>query len=158
MLAIIRDVTERRRAEQALRESEARFHALVQNALDLVMVTDAYGTIRYISPSVERVLGYRPEEMVGTNTAEYVHPDDLEEALHELEVAVSRPGVHPVAVETRVRHKDGSWRHLEGIANNCWRTRTCGAWCSTTGTLPPVSKQRRGCAPPRPSCGRSLRP
>lgn len=118
VLSIIRNVTERRRAEQALRESEARFQALVQNALDLVMVTEADGIIRYMSPSVERVLGYSPEEMVGTNTAEYVHPDDLEGALHELSVAVSRPGVHPVAVETRVRHKDGSWRHLEGIANN----------------------------------------
>jgi PAS domain S-box-containing protein len=117
-LAIVRDITERKRTEGALRESEARFHALVQNALDIVMVTDAQGTIRYISPSAERVLGYRPELMVGTITAEYVHPDDLERALGELSEAASRPGVHAVAVETRVRHKDGSWRHLEGIANN----------------------------------------
>jgi PAS domain S-box-containing protein len=117
-LAVVRDITERKRTEEALRESEARFHALVQNALDIVMVTDAQGTIRYISPSIERVLGYRPEEMVGTTTAEYVHPEDLESALAELSDAASRPGVHPVAVETRVRHKDGPWRHLEGIANN----------------------------------------
>ena len=117
-LAIVRDITARKGTEEALRESEARFHALVQNALDIVMVTDAQGTIRYISPSIERVLGYRPEEMVGTSTAGYVHADDLERALGELAEAASRPGVHPVAVETRVRHKDGSWRHLEGIANN----------------------------------------
>jgi PAS domain S-box-containing protein len=82
------------------------------------MVTDAEGTIRYVSPSVERVLGYRPEEMVGTNAAEYVHPDDLKKGLDTLSEAVSKPGVHPGAVETRVRHKDGSWRYLEGIANN----------------------------------------
>jgi PAS domain S-box-containing protein len=118
VLAVVRDITERKRTEEALRESEARFHALVQNALDIVMVTDAQGTVRYISPSIERVLGYRPEEMVGTNTAAYIHPDDLERALGELSEAASRPGVHPVAVETRVRHKDGSWRNLEGIANN----------------------------------------
>jgi PAS domain S-box-containing protein len=117
-LAVVRDITERKRTEEALRESEARFHALVQNALDIVMVTDARGTIRYVSPSVERVLGYRSEEMVGTITTGYVHPDDLERALAELFAAASKPGVHPVAVETRVRHKDGSWRHLEGIANN----------------------------------------
>ena len=118
VLAIVRDITARKRTEEALRESEARFHALVQNALDIVMVTDAQGTLRYISPSVERVLGYRSEEMVGTSTADYVHPDDLQRALGELAEAASTPGVHPVAVETRVRHKDGSWRHLEGIANN----------------------------------------
>jgi PAS domain S-box-containing protein len=82
------------------------------------MVTDPDGTIRYMSPSVKRVLGYRPEEMVGTNSAEYAHPDDIERAFKELEVLLSKPGVHPVAVETRVRHKDNSWRHLEGIASN----------------------------------------
>ena len=117
-LAVVRDITARKSTEEALRESEARFHALVENALDIVMVTDDQGTIRYVSPSIEWVLGYRSEEMVGTSTAEYVHPDDVERALGELAEAVSRPGVHPVAVETRVRHKDGSWRHLEGIANN----------------------------------------
>ncbi len=118
VVSIVRDVTERKRAEEALRQSQARFYALFENALDIVMVTDADGAIRYMSPSVERVLGYRSEEMVGTNTAEYVHPEDLEGAINELGEAVSKPGVHPVAVETRVRHKDGSWRHLEGIANN----------------------------------------
>ena len=112
------DVSERRRAEEALRESEERFRVLIQNALDIMMVTDADGTIRYISPAVERVLGYRPEEMVGTNTADYVHPDDLEGAFGELAAALASLGVHPVAVETSVRHKSGSWRWLEGIANN----------------------------------------
>jgi len=117
-LAIIRDITERKRIEERLRESEERFRALIQNALDIIMVTDADGTIRYMSPSVERMLGYRPEEMLGTNTADYVHPDDLEKGFKELAEALAKPGVHPVAVETRVRHKDGTWRWLEGIANN----------------------------------------
>jgi PAS domain S-box-containing protein len=117
-LAIIRDTTERKRIEQRLRESEGRFRALIQNALDIIMVTDTDGTIRYISPSVERTLGYRPEEMLDTNTDDYVHPDDLEKGFKELAEALAKPGVHPVAVETRVRHKDGTWRWLEGIANN----------------------------------------
>ncbi len=82
------------------------------------MVTDPDGTIRYMSPAVERVLGYTPEEIIGTNSADYVHADDMERAFGELEALMARRGVHPVAVETRVRHKDGSWRHLEGIASN----------------------------------------
>ena len=118
VLAIIRNVTERKRAEEALRESEGRFRALLQNALDLVIVTGADGTIRYISPSSERVLEYLPDEMIGTNTADYVHPDDLKKAFEEFAQVLARPGVHPAAVETRVRHRDGSWRWLEGIANN----------------------------------------
>src|SRR5918994_6237458 len=82
------------------------------------MVTDPDGTIRYMSPSVERGLGYTPEEMIGTSSAVYVHADDMERAFGELEALMSKREVHPVAVETRVRHKDGSWRHLEGIASN----------------------------------------
>ncbi len=82
------------------------------------MVTDQDGTVSYISPSVERALGYTPGEMVGTNSADYVHPDDLGRAFGELATLLSKAGVHPVAVETRVRHKDGSWRHLEGMATN----------------------------------------
>ncbi|HZF59393.1 MAG TPA: PAS domain S-box protein [Rubrobacter sp.] len=106
------------RAREAHPHSEGWSHALAENALDVVMVTGPDGTIRYLSPSVERVLGYAPEEVVGTSTAEYVHPDDVQRARGELEALLSKPGVHPAAVETRVRHKDGSWRHLEGMATN----------------------------------------
>ena len=103
---------------EAYPHSERRFHAFAENALDIVMVTGPEGTIRYLSPSVERVLGYTPEQLLGTNTADYVHPDDLERAFGELQALLSKPGVYPEAVETRVRHKDGSWRHLEGMATN----------------------------------------
>ena len=110
------DTDDNGRGRGAHPHSERRFHALAENALDVVMLTG--GTIRYLSPSVERVLGYTPEEMVGTSTAEYVHPDDMERARGELQALLSKPGVHPAAVETRVRHKDGSWRHLEGMATS----------------------------------------
>ena len=63
VLAIARDITERRRVEEALRESEESFRALAQNTMDLVAVQRADNTLSYVSPSVKRLLGYEQEEM-----------------------------------------------------------------------------------------------
>ena len=65
------DITARRRAEEALRQSEERFRALVQNASDIVTVLKADGTIRYESPSIVRLLGYPPEDLIGRNAFDY---------------------------------------------------------------------------------------
>ena len=59
-----------------IRQSEARFSSLVQNSSDVVMVVDADSTIRYMSPSVERVLGYTPGELEGTKLTVLIHPED----------------------------------------------------------------------------------
>src|ERR671917_69117 len=80
--AIIRDVTERKKIEKVLKESEERFRSLVRNTSDIITLLDADGTVRYVSPAVERVTGYRPEEQVGTNAFGSVHPDDREQALN----------------------------------------------------------------------------
>jgi PAS domain S-box-containing protein len=105
------------RHQEELRQSEERFRALVQNSSDIITVIDAEGTIRYVSPAVERVTGYRPEELVGNSVFDYVRPDDLKEAQNLFAEAGSRPGVHP-PFEFRVPHKDGSWRHAEFLLNN----------------------------------------
>src|ERR671911_2032056 len=60
----IQDVTERKRTESALKESEERFRSLVQYSSDIITVLEADGTVRYVSPAVERVTGYKPEEQV----------------------------------------------------------------------------------------------
>lgn len=111
----IRYAIERERAESALRESEERFRSLVQHASDIITVLDADGGIRYESPAVEKVLGYRPEDLVGTNALEYLHPEDRERVARIFAGGVREPA-RPV--EFRFRHSDGSWRYLEGIGNN----------------------------------------
>jgi diguanylate cyclase (GGDEF)-like protein/PAS domain S-box-containing protein len=114
---IFTDITERMRTEQALRESEQRYRTLVQYGSDIMTILEADGTIRYESPAVERVLGYRSEEMIGTDAFDYVHPDDLDSVLETfLEgIATKRP---TAVIEFRFRHADGSWRYLEAIGVN----------------------------------------
>src|SRR5918997_801063 len=106
---------ERRR--RCVRASEKRFRALVRNASDAIMVIDAEGTIRYQSPSVERLLGYPPPELDGTNGFVLVHPDDLPEVRRRLTQILATPGA-TACVEVRVRHRDGAWRQVEVIGTN----------------------------------------
>jgi diguanylate cyclase (GGDEF)-like protein/PAS domain S-box-containing protein len=114
---VIRDVTERKEVETVIKESEERFRSLVQHTSDIITILDADSTVRYVSPAVERVTGYRPEEQVGTNAFGSVHPDDREQALNTFAEVLNRPGLHP-PLEFRVLHKDGSWRYLEHVVNN----------------------------------------
>ena len=97
--------------------SERWFRSLVQNASDVVAILEADGTLRYVSPSVERVLGYRPEELVGSLAFEHVHPEDIELVSREFAEAPETAGVLP-PMEFRARAADGSWRHMETILNN----------------------------------------
>ena len=105
------------RTLRILGESEKRFRSLVQNASDITTVLDADGTIRYESPSIERLLGYRPEDLVGQNAFDYVHPDDLERVRRIFGETTKRSGASRPA-EVRFRHADGSWRYMEWIGNN----------------------------------------
>jgi diguanylate cyclase (GGDEF)-like protein/PAS domain S-box-containing protein len=115
--AVIRDVTERKKLEKVIRESEERFRSLVQYASDIITILEADGTVQYVSPAVERVMGYKPEEQVGTSAFGCVHPDDKERALTTFATVLKRPGLHS-PMEFRMLHRDGSWRYLEHVVNN----------------------------------------
>jgi diguanylate cyclase (GGDEF)-like protein/PAS domain S-box-containing protein len=116
-IAQIQDINERKRAEEALEKSEGRYRALTQNSSDIVTLLGTDGTVRYQSPSVERIIGYRPEEQVGENVFDYVHPEDLRRVRREFVRGLAGPDILPT-VEYRFRHKDGSWIWLESVGSN----------------------------------------
>ena len=104
-------------AEQAARQGEARFRSLVQNSSDIITVVDAQGVIRYQTPSMERMLGYRPEELSGTRLTALIHEDDVQRAQVLLSEAADHTGVN-AAAEWRLRRRDGTWFFVEATAIN----------------------------------------
>ena len=110
--ALAAEIAERREAEAALQRREEHFRLLIENSSDVASILDTRGINIYQSPSGERVLGYRPDEMVGTSTFERIHPDDREIARRALTRVAQNPGTTET-VELRYRHRNGSWRILE---------------------------------------------
>jgi|GEM_PF-2084018 len=108
---------ERRQAEQALLEREERFRALIENSSDAIALVSPDGMIRYASPSTRRVLGYSNEEMVGRNTFDLMHPDDVPSAREKFAELLKTPG-SSVTSQYRYLHKNCSWRWVEGFTTN----------------------------------------
>lgn len=113
-VTILRDITDRRASEEALRRSEEHFRALIENSSDYIMIVDPRGAITYVGPSVERILGYTPEEVLGDTPDAMVHPDDLPAVYEALGRVFAQPG-SVVRTEFRIRHRDGSWRVMESF-------------------------------------------
>jgi PAS domain S-box-containing protein len=116
IVANCRDITDRVEAERALAEREAHFRRMIEHASDYVMIVDASGAISYIAPSVERVLGYAPAEMLGQRPSDLVHPDDVARIMDTIARLVEHPQ-ETFTIQYRVRHKDGRWRWIENVAN-----------------------------------------
>jgi diguanylate cyclase (GGDEF)-like protein/PAS domain S-box-containing protein len=102
---------------RSLSESEERFRSLVQNASDIALLSDRDSRITYASPSIKKVFGYEPEEILGQTRWAFIHPDDMGLAVAAWEAAIT--STEPVApIEYRARHADGSWRWVEVIMGN----------------------------------------
>ncbi|HET7024267.1 MAG TPA: EAL domain-containing protein [Gemmatimonadales bacterium] len=115
--ALYRDNTPRVRAEEALRTSDRYFRSLMANTLDLIVVLDTDGRVRYTSGSIETVLGYDTEELLGRDAFGLLHPDEVDEVRGRFVRLLDRPGPAP-RIEFRCRHHDGAWRIFEASANN----------------------------------------
>lgn len=117
LIRALRYATERKRAIDAVRRSEEHFRSLIENALDVIAVVDAAGTIRYGSPSLERVTGYRSGDLIGSSAFRLIHPDDIPPVEQTLAACAGSPCTQ--SVQFRVRHRtDGRWRVLEAICRS----------------------------------------
>jgi PAS domain S-box-containing protein len=105
------DVTTQRRAELALRESEARYRLLAEHATDMISRHTPDGRFLYASPASQALLGYGPEELIGTRPAELIHPEDLPVIEDFRNKLFTRTGT--AAITYRMRRKDGTYVWVE---------------------------------------------
>ena len=118
ILGVTRDITERKQAEEKLRHEEQRFKALVEHSSDIIVVLDTEATVIYVNPALEQVLGFKPEERIGKKGFELVHPDDINLLAEYFITLISDTNSPVINWEMHLRHKNGSWRTLEGMGSN----------------------------------------
>ncbi|MEO5889954.1 MAG: PAS domain S-box protein, partial [Ferruginibacter sp.] len=111
------DITERKKSETLLQESENKFRSLIENSADMLTLINEAGKMVYISPSVERTVGYTNEENKTLQIKDVMHPDDLSMAMQTLENVFKNPGV-PIPSTVRNRKKDGTYIWVEGTLTN----------------------------------------
>ena len=101
----------------AARLNDATFRALIEQSNDALVMFDSDWNIIYVSPGTERILGFKPAEAVGREALSYAHPDDIPAVKVWFDECLANPG-KPISSVARVRHKDGSWRTVEGVFTN----------------------------------------
>ncbi|MGD0744179.1 MAG: PAS domain S-box protein, partial [Verrucomicrobiota bacterium] len=107
----------RRNAEIELVRREKYFRTLTENSLDVLCILSRNGNFLYVSPSIQHVLGYTPEEVRGQNAFAYVHAEDLPRASEAFQLALDDPE-RTIKVQFRYRKRDGEWRQLETVGRN----------------------------------------
>ncbi|CAG0935821.1 Signal transduction histidine-protein kinase/phosphatase DegS [Thermoflexales bacterium] len=108
------DITERKRVEEALRQSQERYRRLIENVNDLVCEVDAQARYQFLNSQYEQVLGYTPAELLGHYVREFIHPDDLSRSTPSFKRLVEAGSVS--RNEWRFKHKNGEWRWFDCAA------------------------------------------
>jgi PAS domain S-box-containing protein len=132
------DITEHKIVEEALKRSQERYRMLVENLNDAIFTLDRAGLIIYMSPVVERLLGYRSEEVIGECFAEFVHPEDLP-GLKDSFYKTMQGRLEPY--EFRVRDKGNRYRHVR--TSSRIEMDEQGQTLGITGLLSDITRQKQ---------------
>jgi len=108
IMSVLRDVTERKRAEEKLKESEVFYRSLIADSLDGMVLANEQGIIKFASPSVKHSLGYEAEDLLFKNIFNFVHPDDREEAIRSFQQEINE-NQEVRFITIRLLKKDGQW-------------------------------------------------
>ena len=114
VIAVIRDITECRRMEEALQESEAQLRQITDNMLDIILKIDEQGNFRYITPSIKAILGYDPQKLLGKAVFDYVHNDDQSRIRALFKTAINLLSIEKA--DLRFKHADGHYLWLEVLS------------------------------------------
>ncbi len=115
VLIMVRDITERKQTEEALRQSELKFRSIVENANDIIYILTPEAILSYVSPNWANILGHEPDEIIGIHFTPLIHPDDQQQCLERF-AGLLEANEPILGLEYRVKHKDGSWRwHVSNL-------------------------------------------
>ncbi len=115
VIGVFSDITARKHAEDELRKSEEKYRLLSDHASDLINICDMRGIYRYVSPSSERLLGYRMDELINQPIHEFIHPEDIDRIISVNSESI-RAGRSHITYMYRMRHKSGHWEWMEASA------------------------------------------
>jgi PAS domain S-box-containing protein len=138
LIGACRDISERKQAEQALKESEERFRAIAEQITEIIYITDINGLVTYISPTVESVSGYKPSEILGRHFTTFIPQSEMGK-LAPLETAIRMHSFNVKNFCLHLQRKDGSCVSVELNCSNF----TCGAFTGTVGVLRDITERKK---------------
>jgi PAS domain S-box-containing protein len=115
---IMRDITERKRVESIIQGNEKKFRALIESSYDITAILNDKLQMVFVSPSVQKILGYVPQKIQGKTLFEFIHPEDKESAELFLRQLLGRPEEFKILPEIRMLGLDGQYRYFEMAGNN----------------------------------------
>ena len=137
VVSVGRDITERKRTEEALRESEEKYRDLVEKLNVAIFEVDATGRITYVSPVVEEISEYSPSEIIGRSFRDFVHPDDLPANIARFQKGISG---NPEPGDYRVMSKSGEVRWLHSLSRPVMRE---GNVAGLRGVLTDITERKQ---------------